>query len=727
MARTLAVVAVIALSLGVAFPGAAGDPARQLCPEPATILPTDPGKGLVYQKDWLKLDRARQQATIEGAAAALPILDELTKDSTYEDILAQASRLRTELAQRAVEERDAKRSWLAQIDDALHSPWLAQFVAVLLFVIAVWFGLRWIRDAWRWIESHLTDRWRQRPWTFAGVRGDDALGARDPILDAIRRVPHEVRQPVWTPTRLLMYPGSSGWEVWEDFGVGDSERPKPVHEELFRMDQWDQGNDKALADAFQNLQFNFGAVGFGTVMKFWSGLVDWWQAGQPSLCATCMEVDPGQGAGKLVAIRLNATGASHGTVSVLASTPRESGIDSVSLSAERAAYKLLFRMKKNQDTAAQIDGHAAFRQGVANVSRCVRSVIDKPEDKSRRETDLKKAICNLEFVREIFGGDPHHTTYFLESLRFLGVCYALIERDVAARRLFEDLEDAAEQRAKEESRTADAEAEPSKAQAARARAARALQLATEARYNQAILYWKSLFGSNGQMGAASAMADKMFADVARDRTLEAAAAVWQLAQLGSLSRREWLSFDRDEVQRRLKEAAELRNSLDKSADGASGSARRQYTLLAAHARRYIALAQLRFVATFDLPARGPFSGDGDGLTRCVLERVQSAFDCLTKSEQIGPLCTHAIVARAYGLLLLAKWFDAEEAAAKAIAADSADQFARYVAAEAAFQRKDVAAARKYVEGLQPSAVIDPALRDLLAQLSNRPITQLPNS
>jgi len=403
-------------------------------------------------------------------------------------------------------------------------------------------------------------------------------------------------------------------------------------------------------------------------------------------------------------------------VSVLASTPRADGVDSVALSAERAAYKLLFRMKSNQDTAAQIDGHAAFRQGVCTVSRCVRSVVDTPADRERRDADLRKAIGNLEFVREIFAGDSDHAAYLLESLRFLGVCYALIGRDAAARRVFEDLEDTAEQRVDAERRRGEsAKNEATKTAAMRAET-RARQLATEARYNQAILYWKSLFGSNGQLGAASAMADKMFADVARDETLKDPAGVWQLAQLGSLSRREWLSFDREEVQRRLSEAIALRNKLDESADKASGAARRQFTLLGAHVRRYLAVAQLRFVATFDLPARGPFSGSGHDLTPGILDRVQSAFDCLTKSEQIGPLCTFATVARAYGLLLMSKWFDAEEAAARAIAADTADQFARYVAAEAALQRKDLASARKYVDGVQAAAVIDPALRDLLAQL-----------
>src|SRR6185295_1859468 len=286
---SLAAVAVIAFSLGVGNPQASDNPVRESCGDPASSLSADHGATLAYQKDKLKLARARHQAAIEGAAAALAILDDLAKDTAYQDILTQAQQLRSELAQKAIEERDAKNGWRSHLANAVDSPWIVQLAAVLLTVVGAWFGLKWMRDGWRWVESRLG--WHHRPWQFAGVRGDDALGARDPILDAIRRVPHEVRQPVWTPTRLLMYPGPSGWEVWEDFGVGDSERPKPVHEELFQMDQWDQGSDKALADAFQNLQFNFGAVGLGTVMKFWSGLVDWWQAGQPSLCATCLEID----------------------------------------------------------------------------------------------------------------------------------------------------------------------------------------------------------------------------------------------------------------------------------------------------------------------------------------------------------------------------------------------------------------------------------------------------
>ena len=70
----------------------------------------------------------------------------------------------------------------------------------------------------------------------------------------------------------------------------------------------------------------------------------------------------------------------------------------------------------------------------------------------------------------------------------------------------------------------------------------------------------------------------------------------------------------------------------------------------------------------------------------------------------------AALARAYGLLLMSRWFDAEEAAREVLAADATDQFALYVAAEAALQRGDLTATLKYVEDARQITIVDPALR-----------------
>jgi hypothetical protein len=139
MARSLAVVAVIALSFGATVPRASAAAVIAAPEETAAVGRASDAAAIASQREKATLERARQQADIDGAAAALPILDELTKASTDREILDEAASLRRELARQAVAERDAKRSWPSQIEEALHSPWIAQLAAALLCVVAVWF------------------------------------------------------------------------------------------------------------------------------------------------------------------------------------------------------------------------------------------------------------------------------------------------------------------------------------------------------------------------------------------------------------------------------------------------------------------------------------------------------------------------------------------------------------------------------------------------------------
>ena len=61
------------------------------------------------------------------------------------------------------------------------------------------------------------------------------------------------------------------------------------------------------------------------------------------------------------------------------------------------------------------------------------------------------------------------------------------------------------------------------------------------------------------------------------------------------------------------------------------------------------------------------------------------------------------------MLLESRWFDAEEAAVAALTTNRNDQFALYIAAEAAVQRNDPTTARRYLTELQPGPVTEPAL------------------
>ena len=146
---------------------------------------------------------------------------------------------------------------------------------------------------------------------------------------------------------------------------------------------------------------------------------------------------------------------------------------------------------------------------------------------------------------------------------------------------------------------------------------------------------------------------------------------------------------------------------------AVGADRRHNSLLAAHARRNIAIARLRCLAAFQLSPRVPFAKGGRPVPEDLHDKVRSAFILIGASGLLGPLPPRAALARAYGLLLLSQWFDAERAALEALTADAGDQFALYVAAEAALQRGDVAAALKYVREAQQITIIDPDLRDFI--------------
>ena len=586
--------------------------------------------------------------------------------------------------------------------EALRNAWTVQVLAALAILAGLWIALHWARNLWRWADAQLRSlAGSRRRWKFAGVDGGDPLGARDPILDALRRVPHEVRKPLWTPTRLLLYPDNDAWDVWEDFCIGEADKATNIHEDVFNIQVARGDGDKILSDAFQTLEFTVGNVSIGPVTKFWSGLVEWWHTGEPTISATCQELALSDTL-KQVVIRLSATGP-NGTASVLAATERHNGVDTVALSAERAAYKLLFTMSNNHsDSAAQIDAHAAFRQGVTSLSWSVRAITDTTVGKRERSAEIFKAIHNLEAARRSFERDRDHSVYHLQSLRFLGIAYALDDRELAARTIFEELEDAADKR-------------PSPDTEANRR--RNHHLKMEARLNQAMLYCGTVAGDGDESHAGLAMADALMDSVkAEEPSLGDAVRVWRLLHLNSMSWREWRSLQADDIaaiRAEIESARGLPEQLEQRAKTAIGADRRHNALLAAHARRNLAIASLRCLAAFDLSPRVPFAKRGRPVSKEVSETVRKAFASITASGLLGPLPARAALARAYGLLLVSQWIDAEHTALQALKADAADQFALYVAAEAALQRGDVVAALKYSRDAQQFTIVDPALQDFI--------------
>jgi len=670
------------------------------------------------------IQRARLLAGYGNQDEAMKVLQDVLRSNASTDVRNEALGALSDSAP------SLRRSFLT----SLQHPWAVQFVAVLVLIAGLWVLLHLARDVWRWIDAQFVPGARSR-WKFAGVTGDDALGARDPILDALRRVPHEVHKPIWTPTRLLLYPCRDGWDVWENFCIPDEARAKVVHESVFDINVQQAGGDAILSDAFQNLQFTVGNVGVGPVTKFWTGLVEWWHTGEPSFSANCQQLP--RDAPKQVVIRLSATGPG-GTASVLASTEQEDGVDTVSLTAERAAYKLLFTMSDHRDSAAQIDGHAAFRQGVTLLSRYVRAIADVKEGQAERNSRLLKAINNLEVARTSFDRDRDHRVYHLQSLRFLGVAYALVGRDAVARAILEELEDVADRRPARDTKPRGPQTVSARAAAALRRAftrklpsseapdpahedadrRRDQQLKVEAQFNQAMLYCRMVAEGGDQSRASLAMAETLMDGVAKeDSTLADTVRVWKLLHLNSMGWREWRSLDAATIRTEIDGATTLPDDLKKRADHAIGADRRHNSLLVDHARRNLGIAQLRYLAAFELAPRTLFMNalpsvpNADrSIPENIRRRVETALDFIGASGLLGPLTPNAVLARAYGWLLLSKWLDAEQAARTVLETDKTEQFALYVAAEAALQRGDIMVAHKYCTDAHQIAIVDPALR-----------------
>ena len=232
-----------------------------------------------------------------------------------------------------------------------------------------------------------------------------------------------------------------------------------------------------------------------------------------------------------------------------------------------------------------------------------------------------------------------------------------------------------------------------------------------------MLYCGTVAEGGDESRAGLAMADALMDSVkAEDASLADAVRVWRLMHLNSMSWREWRSLAAGEiaaVREEIESADGLPEQLEQRAKKAIGADRRHNSLLAAHARRNLAISRLRCLAAFDLSPRVPFAKRGRPVTEDVYEKVRNAFSLIGASGLLGPLPPRAALARAYGLLLLSQWFDAESAALEALKADAGDQFAMYVAAEAALQRGAFVAALKYFRDAQQIAIMDPDLRDFI--------------
>jgi hypothetical protein len=252
-------------------------------------------------------------------------------------------------------------------------PWLREVLITIVILAGVQLILLAARVLWReWKRGEWygnltnTTKWSMLPLKeYPATSGEQTGLATDAVLDALARIGHELQQPVWKPHLLLLRPTPpANYEpaIITEFlsNALDCIVIAPAADDLYL--EW-KLHDIRLDDAVQNLQLKASSgIDIGSVARFVASVAQWFNAGAPIISGIGRTV-----ADKTVSLHLAAHGGRIQAAAVTASTEAAPGIDAMELSAERVAFKFLFRMRYPDMTNDQIDGFAALRQGAAQL------------------------------------------------------------------------------------------------------------------------------------------------------------------------------------------------------------------------------------------------------------------------------------------------------------------------------------------------------------------------
>lgn len=267
----------------------------------------------------------------------------------------------------------------------------------LLLLAARMLWREWKRGEW-YGNLTRTTKWTMVPLKeYSTTPGEQTGLATDSVLDALARIGHELQQPVWKPHLLLLRPTPpANYEpaIITEFlsDTLDCIVMAPPADDLCL--EW-KLHDIRLDEAVQNLQLKASSgMDIGSVARVLAGVVQWFNAGAPEISGIARTV-----ADKTVSLHLAARGGRIKAAAVTAPTAVAPGLDAMELSAERVAFKFLFRMRYPDMTNDQIDGFAALRQGAAQFAQYAGTVPGIGEDALARTSSLAKAALNFSFFR----------------------------------------------------------------------------------------------------------------------------------------------------------------------------------------------------------------------------------------------------------------------------------------------------------------------------------------
>jgi hypothetical protein len=635
----------------------------------------------------------------------------------------------------------------AEFFDAVTPSWLRQalitmailsaFAALLLALRKLW--REWQRGKWYGSLTNNT-KWTMLPLREIAAEADKQTGiATNLVLDAFGRLGHELQRTLWEPMLLLLRPTPpADYEP----AIIDSFLPEknaiPIVLAPKTTDlclEWTL-HDVQLHEAVQNLQLKAGnGLDIGSVARFLRSIVDWFNVGVPTISGIAENQD------KVFSIHLAASGGRIKCAAVTASTEAAPGIDSTQLSAERAAFKFLFRMRYPGMTTDEIDGFSALRQGVVQFAQYAGTVPGVGDNAVTRTSSLAKAAFNLNFFRASiparcqFGCVSENTSLAIGDeirkavLLAEGVAYALIasEHDRLAGQSFHRREDHVDhsQIAKQNHLAAidcfrQLQDWPT--------SDKTLSLRQQAIYNEAI-EWREM----GYDGRAVLMLTELLGEQAPDtigdrndsrpscepkppmsNSIRLPVRLARLSAFAQYDKEKWTTFPTERAKLLIDDAEELIQDLRVLARTNLGS-RDDRLLKYMYVEALRALGHVTLLRVISDPEQDIYENDRPtGLKRSALNEkgaaeLDKALVWLRECEQLSPTCElYCDLAEAY---LLQKQFKLAEGYGRhaTLESDPRSEAAYYIAAESFFVQgtdESIAFAKKYAQGFTGTVTLE---------------------
>jgi hypothetical protein len=262
-------------------------------------------------------------------------------------------------------------------------PLLAQIAVGLggiLWVFILLKAYRWIRNVFRRFSPR-----RKTKWFVQHIKDKEGQAGGGAVMDALSISGNALLREPFRPSSLLLVPpgfsGPQGGGVWWNFFGA----VRPTFEVEWVPRENIERHEFVLEEALEEINLKIAGQEVGGMVSLARNVSRWFNRGTPTVQGAILKVLP-MGGNPSWAVRLTATSAyrwanwlrtfntdkhlyKNLTVSVYSSTEEQEFVDAIGLAAQRAAFKLFYRLADPDKDPDEITAVAAFHQGVVLLRR----------------------------------------------------------------------------------------------------------------------------------------------------------------------------------------------------------------------------------------------------------------------------------------------------------------------------------------------------------------------